>query len=694
MRSPVRTVTSLILVLLLLTTASAPAHSAAPPQIANPGLWKSLKSSQQAALARNGFAVGPFPYAGHGDPQFYSLYTSNLNAGIPSFITSDAILHTFHIMYDKTLQALERELLAPRLARLSAGLVAASRRQYAMARGAGLREAALLNLGYAAVAESLLVPGTRVPAMVAGPVRRELALIGAHQGFAVSPLFGSQADYSQFVPRGHYNVSPTLQRYFRAMIWYGRMAFLLNGPDATLRTREALLLVLAVSRDRTLNQLWSAIFDPATEWVGHSDDLTIRDYAGVATRVYGKSFTPDTLADTVKLGRFITLARGLPNPQINSGLVGSSQQAAQATKGMRFFPQRFVPDAAVMQALIWDKVGTAQNRRLWPMGMDVAAGLGSQPAISLLHGSLHQYRYLHYGDQLNRLRSYFSSLKTGAWRQNLYWRWLDTLRAVWGPAPLGTPAFMKTPAWAYKSLGTGLGSWAELRHDTLLYAKQPYGLGAGGPGPQFRTPYVEPVPLVWDRLLELVRGFKATLTREGLLGGLTAGTSTGLDLQTAQRVLYPPPPRGESGYRAGVDSFINLVGLLQRTARAEIKGNPLSHTDSLTLENIGTEMEVIDNFFQDNGAGKVMLPQQKIVPVIADVFTEPGSGQVLEEGVGDVLPMYAIVTINGRRWLARGGVFSYYEFHQPMSRRLTDEMWRAMLHRPAQPGWTSIYITR
>jgi hypothetical protein len=88
-----------------------------------------------------------------------------------------------------------------------------------------------------------------------------------------------------------------------------------------------------------------------------------------------------------------------------------------------------------------------------------------------------------------------------------------------------------------------------------------------------------------------------------------------------------------------------------------------------------------------------MLPQQKIVPVIADIFTEPMSGQVLEEGVGDVLPLYAIVTINGRKWLASGGVFSYYEFHQPMSNRLTDEAWRNMKHRPAQPGWTAGYIS-
>ncbi|MBN1933893.1 MAG: DUF3160 domain-containing protein, partial [Anaerolineae bacterium] len=39
-------------------------------------------------------------------------------------------------------------------------------------------------------------------------------------------------------------------------------------------------------------------------------------------------------------------------------------------------------------------------------------------------------------------------------------------------------------------------------------------------------------------------------------------------------------------------------------------------------------------------------------------------------------------------------VFTYYEFKWPMSDRLTDEAWRAMLEAgqaPAQPAWTESY---
>jgi hypothetical protein len=108
---------------------------------------------------------------------------------------------------------------------------------------------------------------------------------------------------------------------------------------------------------------------------------------------------------------------------------------------------------------------------------------------------------------------------------------------------------------------------------------------------------------------------------------------------------------------------------------------------------IGGELGLLTNFFQDNGAGHPLTPDDKQVGAIADVFTEPNIQQVLEVGVGDVLPIFAIVPIDGRYWLARGGVFSYYEFRQPMSDRLNDQVWHHMPRRPGQPTWTAGYIT-
>src|SRR5262249_57614755 len=59
------------------------------------------------------------------------------------------------------------------------------------------------------------------------------------------------------------------------------------------------------------------------------------------------------------------------------------------------------------------------------------------------------------------------------------------------------PEAMRTRAWAMKTLNTQLASWAQLRHDTILYVKQSYTAGAEC---YYPAGYVEPVPHFWARL--------------------------------------------------------------------------------------------------------------------------------------------------------------------------------------------------
>ena len=90
----------------------------------------------------------------------------------------------------------------------------------------------------------------------------ERQLISGHTGFHDSPIFRYKEDYSQYVARGHYTRSEALQQYFKTMMWYGRLAFLLKGSpnygpsgealvspqDARIQTLQAVLLALALDR--------------------------------------------------------------------------------------------------------------------------------------------------------------------------------------------------------------------------------------------------------------------------------------------------------------------------------------------------------------------------------------------------------------------------------------------------------------
>src|SRR5262249_6040775 len=84
------------------------------------------------------------------------------------------------------------------------------------------------------------------------------------------------------------------------------------------------------------------------------------------------------------------------------------------------------------------------------------------------------------------------------WQDNLYNTWLDALRAFNADRTPQKhfPQVMKTQAWQRKELQTQLASWAELRHDTVLYVKQSYSRASC----EYPAGYVEPYPEFYAKI--------------------------------------------------------------------------------------------------------------------------------------------------------------------------------------------------
>jgi len=105
------------------------------------------------------------------------------------------------------------------------------------------------------------------------------------------------------------------------------------------------------------------------------------------------------------------------------------------------------------------------------------------------------------------LKSQFDTWDTSDWYQSLYTSWLFTLKPLLEQFGTGYPSFMQNTSYQDKSLNTSLASWAQLRHDTILYVKQSYTMSEGGGGPEELPPrgYVEPIPEFYNRLLVLTQ---------------------------------------------------------------------------------------------------------------------------------------------------------------------------------------------
>ena len=240
-----------------------------------------------------------------------------------------------------------------------------------------------------------------------------------------------------------------------------------------------------------------------------------------------------------------------------------------------------------------------------------------------------------------------------------------------GQDAAGFPMFMKSPAWPLKSLQCALGSWTELKHDTLLYAKQSYAeMGNGGEEeeiPPVPKGYVEPNVDFLDRLVALVQ-----MTRDGL----------------EQRGLL------DNEFKERHQEFLESVEFFRKVAIAQLNGEKISDEEFEKLRLAPGRLSLVLHPLP----GEENTENQARAAVIADVHTDVISSTILYEATG--IPNYIWVALkdqNGVR-LTRGLVYSYFEFTGPLGQRLTDEVWRQWNYRedksqvPAMAGWNKSLI--
>jgi hypothetical protein len=329
--------------------------------------------------------------------------------------------------------------------------------------------------------------------------------------------------------------------------------------------------------------------------------------------------------------------------------------------------------------VVFDRVmGTPE--RMLPNPLDVAfAALGNNAAAPLLASELATYP--NYPAALHDARRLVDLHGDDFWNESLYGAWLGALRGLSVPggdptAAAGLPAVMQTEPWARRVLSSQLASWAELRHDTLLYAKQSY---TAVPTCDFPDAYVDPYPEAWAGIVRLAQ------LGQQIAAALPAGTGV--------------PTLGP--YFASVESVATTLGAMAQEERA---GQPLT-SDQLAFIN-----QAVDEVLMSAGCAQTLAPTgwypqlflnptdtQLTDPTIADVHTDPADGAILHVATG--LPRLMYLTVdgcNGPRAYA-GVVSSYFEQTTANLQRLTDQDWSKQVMAtppPADVSWMSDLVAQ
>lgn len=644
--------------------------------VINSDLLEYWNDEAKAKLLENGFLVVSSP-----TDEFYPRYESNRYLYTPNFVTVDASLHTYHLYFLYLQRQVEERHLLPLLQELTSAMLAQSRTQAETLAGTGWENAAQRNVAYFSVATALLDPETDQSAFPQEAIQ-ELALINDAAGIAPSPVMNlgeengsQQEDYSQYIPRSYYTESEELTRYFKTMMWYGRMAFLQSDAD---KTRSAVLVNLALRESGAMDN-WQRIYDVTCFFAGASDDANAQDYLPLIDAAFGADADLSALAsDGAAFETFTESLRTLQPASINSMPIYEWDDRDESTAGYRFMGQRYTLDADILQNLVYRDVEESADgrQRLLPDALDVPAALGSDTALDLLHEQ-GDTDYPNYDSQMEDIRTRMAAAEDSVWNVSLYAAWLNTLRPLTEARGEGWPQYMQTNVWRAKSLTSFLGSWTELKHDTALYSKQVYAEMGGGGGIEEADDrgWVETEPVVFGRLAALSQATADGLESLGLL---------------------------DDASRDNLNKLYELNYQLMVIAEKELRNELPSDEEFELIRSFGGQLE---HFWLETVATddqRFVTPQEHPAALVADIATDP-NGSVLQTAT-DVGTIYVIVSVDGSPRIAVGTVYTFYQFTQPLDQRMTDQDWwvatgrapdeEGNFHwedRPAPAAWTDSF---
>ena len=627
--------------------------------LTNPTQLKEFDQALSQQLGEEGFAIVPARHA-----QLFQVYEENDYREFPNFVTTDLYLQLYHLYIDCMLRELEMYQFFHTIVSYNDDMVEAMKKLYQKTEsGTALERATAHNLRFFTIADVLFRGMKSYDAntdqLIAEEVDKAIKATDDFSNFMAdykNVMFG----YSLFRPRGHYTRNYVLEEYFRGMMWLQSVPFGMDNDD---EVNAAVIIAYTMMNNPEIQQKYDKINKIITYMMGQPDNLSIIQVIDELKKINRPM--EDLLNDKQAMSK---LKKDLEEIGDKATRIRPKYERTSHNK-INVMPQRYQPDAEVLQEMVdYDNKPTL---RATPKGLDFMAAMGVSAAEQILKEE--QTPWKDYDNHLKAMKKRMGEIN---WDETICTRWMNTLKVlnVWSGDKNNQkqlPYFMLNPEWSKKDLNAALASWAELKHDAILYAKQPMGAecGGGGPPEPIVKGYVEPNVGFWKKAIELLDNTEKLLKEQDML--------TDKIKDATQRI------------REEAQFLLNI-------SEKELAGKELSEEEYGQIECIGATFENIsldlvrekDQYLM--GWSDVQGADKKVA-LVADVYTANADNNpdksILFEAVGEADEIYVVVEIGGYLYLTRGSVLSYREFIQSIDQpRLTDEEWQEQLEKNARKG--------
>lgn len=603
--------------------------------------------------------------------QIHQIYEDNEYNYWSSFVTTDSVTHIFHIFYDGFLRSLEREELYPKSIELNKNLLVENIKIYDEIENKELKDLQIKNIAFVATGLKLLgYEPENLPKEAKDLMDREIKNVISEE-IATSAISDRDVDFSQLIPRGHYTRDEKLKKYFMGTMYFGQVGFFIESDGEMDKNSilQGLLLTHSIYRNPKNLKNWEDLVEPIDFLVENADDLSIREYARTLYGVYGKDFNINKLDEEKKLTSAYEVLKAYPDPKI-AGFLG---------KSFRYMPQRAVIDNVLMQNVVDIASEAKPSDRPIYSGLDLMATFGNEKAREILSKDPYNSHWDKYKERTEENISTVNKMEEKQWQRNMYRGWLWMLNAYDQKFGEGYPMFMKNEAWERKDLVSALGSFAELKHDTVLYGKAVVAEMGGGEDEEMPKSYVEPNVELYDKLNWLLEFTKTNLKNREMLS---------------------------EKLEDKINRFQTMVVKLRDLSIKELQKEPFTEDENQYLLYIGGEMEsIMVDFVKSSDENQISSwyeienATDRRMPVVVDLMRIVDNnvglpeGEVFHIGTGKPIEIYVIYPHDGKLYMGRGAIFSYYEFIN--KNRLKDEKWQEMVYNDTTdfPNWYNDLVT-
>lgn len=573
---------------------------------------------------------------------FYA-YDKNAYQYIPHYITTDVYLFILHKYFSRFIEKLDENYLYNQLHEIlkntstKLNKLSGSTNQSSIAWAKTYNAIALYAMG-----DSL----AKSPAAYATLFNEEKQKIDAEEG---RPSFipNSFVNYKELKPRGHYTKSKKLKKYFRGFKWISLNGIDLENDD---QLRGLITFAYIIKQDNKLHEQYKQYISTIEKLAGREDNLSITDMINVID----DGSLDDNLSDSHISSIRKTLA-DLEKEKIKKVYGETFQTEEKGTNRVYFLSSTYSISGDIFSRLV--HVNRAKSKRPFPKGLDIPAVFGNQTAKNIITKEYKDHEaWPDYLPRLEQLQNQFSNFSD--WDHNYGSKALKTALSANAERD-HYPDFMKTDAYNRKELSTTLSSWTHIKHDLILYQEKPFaaeGGQGGGPEPPQHYSYVEPNIAFWESALDLISWLE--------------------DLS-----------KKEATFNDELRRMKELGVLLRDVSEKELNEEEITKEEYKKLHYVGGTIEHILLGLLETDH----LPErEKSMALIADVYVYNGTN--LNVAVGHADDIYTIVPIKGEYYIARGAVFSYYEFKGKI---MNDEEWKLRVknnNAPERPEWISPLI--